>query len=132
MDLLIASKPNKRQYTNTFVIKTKFMHGDADSYSYKEFASNRQDSIKLAVKALKEVYAQHHNNRGKDSMYLPDWYEQAMEASWNDLKGYEDEGFFLLAEDSIPCDSEYSEGAARLEGYALFWYDEVGLEYNVA
>lgn len=123
------------KHLSKFIIEVKFMHGDADAYSFNEIVllSTREDLVEEAVSALKELDAIPWNDRrdgyGKVASFCK-WFGEGNgeeDSEWYDAFYNEGNRSIDWPGDST-CDYQYR---AMLSSWKVFYYDAFGVKINV-
>lgn len=130
------------KYKDSFVVKIKVMHGDADGYSELEvsgFRGNCQKSklhMEDLIQTLKEMEAEYPHGRGGFDTYdhlegFPKWFGGEIldeHRDWyEDLEDWEQKMYWS----DWPLSPDGYGTQASFESYSVYYYDENGVKYYV-
>lgn len=130
--LTLIPVKEKDRPTDTFEIEVRWMHGDADHYTSESLFGNRAklDGFYEFVEAW---YAMKHNARidmlrkGRPTQ-LPGWWVFVYVDSKEEYENDKHPDWF---DDCWPIDVTCDWYPARLDGFSVFYYDDVGRKYSV-
>ena len=110
-----SDKLRKNKDLDVYELHVKFMHGDADWYTYSKFTyKNNAEGIQKLIG---------HGSFLHSCMLNPP--NGGDEGYW-DVPGYDKFG-----EGNMPSDSEWTDGHASLVGFGVIYIDKNGVEYPV-
>lgn len=102
----------KPEHKNEFEVRIKFMHGDADGYTWDSLYTEDGKEALNALNFLARCLVAFPNGMGGQDDY-------------SKVQGYEE------FEDLIPWDITCCDGSASVETVELFYYNSRGLPHRV-
>lgn len=119
-DIGIQRNPSTSKYRNEYVIKSEFMHGDAEFTEYREtaFPADRKELVVEFLNWLNATSAASENG---------DYHEEV--EGFHKFNSWSEEGQFEYGLEGWPLD-ENTSCEARYMGSELTFYDAYGVSFN--
>lgn len=95
-----------------YFIMVKFMHGDADFYTYEEYKCSDEHDFRRVIAQLNEC--PQAPSSGGDADVYSEWGEKTFKS-----------------EDFVPWDKSGYDCAASYDGYEAFYYNSSGIKFEV-